>query len=39
MRKAIDCLKKAMGELPGCARQVAHERIEWGGVTREESNG
>ena len=39
MRKAIDCLKKAMGELAGCVRQVAHERVEWCGVTREESNG
>lgn len=39
MRKAIDCLKKAMGELSGCVRQVAHERVEWCGVTREESNG
>ena len=39
MRKAVDCLRKAMGELPGCARQVAHERIEWCGVQREESNG
>ena len=39
MHKAIDCLRKAMGELPGCARQVAHERVEWCGVTREESNG
>lgn len=39
MRKAIDCLRKAMGELPGCARQVAHRRVEWDGVPREESNG
>ena len=39
MHKAIDCLRKAMGELPGCARQVAHERVEWDGVPREESNG
>ena len=39
MRKAIECLKKAMGELSGCVRQVAHERVEWCGVTREESNG
>lgn len=37
--KAIDCLRKAMGELPGCARQVAHERIEWCGVQREENDG
>lgn len=39
MRKAVDCLRKAMGELPGCARQVAHERIEWCGVQREENDG